>query len=143
MMIIPSHSGPRVSRRQSYGAPAPPTSYDAPILPLSSSSSSSYSSPSSSSSSSYSSPSSSSSSSYDAGSSGGTSNSGGAFRPSTGGSSASSQAAQPIYGPVGDGELEVGVRDIMVRILCLSFSHYWQISYFLLSPSMDPLGKVI
>ena len=103
-----SLSGPRVSRRQSYGASAPPTSYDAPILPLSSSSSSSYSSPSSSSSSSYSSPSSSSSSSYDAGSSGGTSNSGGAFRPSTGGSSASSQAAQPIYGPVGDGELEAG-----------------------------------
>ena len=48
-----------------------------------------------------------------------------------------------IDGPVGDGELEVGVRDIMVRILYLSFSHYWQIWYFLLSPSMDPLGKVI
>ena len=86
--------GPRVSRRQSsYGAPAAPTSYDAPILPLSSSSSSSYSSPSSSSASTSYSPSSTSGSS-----------SGSSFRPSTGGSLASSAAAQPIYGPVGDGK---------------------------------------
>ena len=85
--------GPRVSRRQSsYGAPAAPTSYDAPILPLSSSSSS-YSSPSSSSASTSYSPSSTSGSS-----------SGSSFRPSTGGSLASSAAAQPIYGPVGDGK---------------------------------------
>ena len=93
-----SISGPRVSRRQSYGAPPPPTSYDAPILPLSSSSSSS--------SSSYSSPSSSAASSYSSSSSSSPS-SGGSFRPSTGGA-ASSAAAQPIYGPVGDGELEGG-----------------------------------
>ena len=48
-----------------------------------------------------------------------------------------------IDGPVGDGELEVGVRDIMVRILYLPFSHYWQISYFPAQPIYGPSGKVI